>query len=61
MGVPIGQYSNTQEAAGQEKRVLNYRISEKTGRREEGERGRERERESDYMLVRPSLSWRREV
>lgn len=30
---------------------MNYRISEKRGREEEGERGRERERESDYMLV----------
>lgn len=51
MGVPIGQYFNTQEAAGQGKRVLNYRTGEKRGRREEGERGRERERESDHMLV----------
>ena len=45
MWVPIGQYSNTQEAAGQGKRVLNYRIGGKREREEEGERGRERERE----------------
>lgn len=48
------------EVAGQGKRVLNYRIGGKRGREEEGERGRERERKSDYMLVWPSLFWRRE-
>lgn len=50
------QFSNTQEAAEQRKRVMNHRAGRRRGRGRE--KGRER-RESNHMLAHHHLSWSR--